>query len=149
LSGCLARLGLELGRLKTGTPPRLQKAVDRLSAIRTQPGDEEPAPFSYLNEYPVGPGSPPLTQVQCWIGAPPTKKSTRSSARICIARRCTAGRSIHRPALLPEHRRQSRALRRQDQHQIFLEPEGLDTDEIYCNGISTSLPAMCRSRSSA
>src|SRR5436189_854590 len=51
LSGCLARLGLELGRLKTGTPPRLKKETIDFSKFDLQPGDEDPAPFSYLNEY--------------------------------------------------------------------------------------------------
>src|SRR5215213_8509991 len=51
LSGCLARLGLELGRLKTGTPPRLKRQSIDFAAFEVQPGDEDPAPFSYLNEY--------------------------------------------------------------------------------------------------
>src|ERR1044071_2917954 len=51
LSGCLAKLGLELGRLKTGTPPRLKKETIDFSRFEEQPGDDEPAPFSFLNEY--------------------------------------------------------------------------------------------------
>src|SRR5947209_5852151 len=51
LSGCLAKLGLELGRLKTGTPPRLSKKSIDFSSFEPQPGDEQPFPFSYLNEY--------------------------------------------------------------------------------------------------
>src|SRR5207244_5683563 len=51
LSPCLARLGLELGRLKTGTPPRLHRPSINFAAFEPQPGDEEPMPFSYLNEY--------------------------------------------------------------------------------------------------
>src|SRR6185436_10079960 len=51
LSGCLARLGLELGRLKTGTPPRLKRQTIDFAAFELQAGDEQPAPFSYLNEY--------------------------------------------------------------------------------------------------
>src|SRR5207245_1271630 len=50
LSGCLARLGLELGRLKTGTPPRLNRRTIDFAAFEIQPGDENPAPFSYFNE---------------------------------------------------------------------------------------------------
>jgi hypothetical protein len=57
LSGCLARMGLELGRLKTGTPPRLRRGTIDFSSFELQPGDEEPTPFSYLNEYEVGSAS--------------------------------------------------------------------------------------------
>src|SRR5215207_7859390 len=69
LSGCLARLGLELGRLKTGTPPRLKRETIDFTRFEVQPGDEDPAPFSCLNEYQNRRWSPPLTQVNCWIGA--------------------------------------------------------------------------------
>src|SRR5687767_7849459 len=79
LSGCLARLGLELGRLKTGTPPRLDRKTIDFEKFEIQPGAEEPAPFSFLSEYASDahggadglsrPWSPPLTQVHCWIGA--------------------------------------------------------------------------------
>src|SRR5207247_9804154 len=67
LSGCLARLGLELGRLKTGTPPRLHRDSIDFSKFAQQPGDEEPAAFSYVNEY-GGCWKPVLTQVNCWLG---------------------------------------------------------------------------------
>src|SRR3954468_6208041 len=69
LSGCLARLGLELGRLKTGTPPRLKKQSIDFSQFEEQPGDEDAAPFSFLNEYGAARWAPPLSQVTCWIGA--------------------------------------------------------------------------------
>src|SRR4051794_24435638 len=78
LSGCLERLGLELGRLKTGTPPRLKKETIDFSKFEVQPGDDEPAPFSYLNEYqtrgvaaglPHAAWSPRLAQVPCHLGA--------------------------------------------------------------------------------
>src|SRR5438552_47531 len=95
LSGCLAKLGLELGRLKTGTPPRLDRDSIDFSKFEEQPGDEEPLPISYLNEYvakddgakadknataglpssilhppsSASHWSPPLPQTHCWIGA--------------------------------------------------------------------------------
>src|SRR6476646_2742576 len=67
LSGCLERLGLELGRLKTGTPPRLKRQTIDFAALEVQPGDDQPAPFSYLNEYTSANWRPPLPQVNCWI----------------------------------------------------------------------------------
>src|SRR4051812_39726597 len=78
LSGCLEKLGLELGRLKTGTPPRLKRETIDFSKFEMQPGDSEPAPFSYLNEYqtrgvaaglPHAAWSPRLSQVPCHLGA--------------------------------------------------------------------------------
>ncbi|MDQ3441678.1 MAG: FAD-dependent oxidoreductase, partial [Planctomycetota bacterium] len=69
LSGCLARLGLELGRLKTGTPPRLDRKTIDFAKFEIQPGDDEPSPFSFLNEYDNDTWRPPLTQTHCWIGA--------------------------------------------------------------------------------
>src|SRR4051794_32936296 len=68
LSGCLERLGLELGRLKTGTPPRLDRKTIDFEKFEVQLGDEEPFPFSSFNEYEVGgAGRPPQQQVACWI----------------------------------------------------------------------------------
>src|SRR5438034_6988744 len=69
LSGCLEKLGLELGRLKTGTPPRLKRDSIDFSRFELQPGDEAPAPFSYLNEYNDARWSPGLQQVPCHLGA--------------------------------------------------------------------------------
>src|SRR5207247_2523601 len=68
LSGCLEKLGLELGRLKTGTPPRLHRDSIDFSKFELQPGDANPAPFSFLNED-VNDWSPPLKQVCCHLGA--------------------------------------------------------------------------------
>src|SRR4051794_3668452 len=70
LSGCLSKLGLELGRLKTGTPPRLRRQSIDFAAFDIQPGDESPMPFSYLNEYNFGSTlrwAPPLSQVPCHL----------------------------------------------------------------------------------
>src|SRR5438874_4586812 len=69
LSGCLERLGLELGRLKTGTPPRLKRESIDFSRFEIQPGDDVPAPFSYLNEYSDERWFPRLEQVPCYLGA--------------------------------------------------------------------------------
>jgi tRNA uridine 5-carboxymethylaminomethyl modification enzyme len=140
LSGCLARLGLELGRLKTGTPPRLKKETIDFCKFEEQPGDNDPAPFSYLNEY-SGNWAPPLEQVNCWIGA--TNHQVHEIIRANLHRAPMYSGQIEStgPRYCPSI--EDKVVRFADKlsHHIFLEPEGLDTDEIYCNGISTSLPA--------
>jgi len=165
LSGCLARLGLELGRLKTGTPPRLDRKSIDFAAFETQPGDEVPLPFSYLNEYPgegsSGVGSapvpfdytttapppaapyiwrPPLTQVNCWIGH--TNQTVHEIIRANLHRAPMYSGQIAStgPRYCPSIEDKVVRFADKSSHHIFLEPEGLDTDEIYCNGISTSLP---------
>ncbi len=156
LSGCLARLGLELGRLKTGTPPRLDKPSINFSAFDEQPGDEEPLPFSYLNEYepdnfkfeisnlkPEIPPRwrPPLPQVNCWIGY--TNESIHQIIRANLHRAPMYSGQIAStgPRYCPSIEDKVVRFADKSSHHIFLEPEGLDTPEIYCNGISTSLPA--------
>jgi tRNA uridine 5-carboxymethylaminomethyl modification enzyme len=140
LSGCLARLGLELGRLKTGTPPRLDRDSIDFSKFETQPGDDVPAPFSYLNEY-ANPWSPPLAQVNCWIGA--TNAAIHDLIRANLHRAPMYSGQIEStgPRYCPSIEDKVVRFADKTSHHIFLEPEGLDTNEIYCNGISTSLPA--------
>jgi tRNA uridine 5-carboxymethylaminomethyl modification enzyme len=156
LSSCLARLGLEIGRLKTGTPPRLHRESIDFSKFELQPGDDEPMPFSYLNEYanstPLAPTnsgtqgaaprwSPPLPQISCWLGA--TSPAIHEIVRANLHRAPMYSGQIAStgPRYCPSI--EDKVVRFADKlsHQIFLEPEGLDTQEIYCNGISTSLPS--------
>jgi tRNA uridine 5-carboxymethylaminomethyl modification enzyme len=141
LSGCLERLGLELGRLKTGTPPRLKRESIDFSKFDLQPGDEAPAPFSYLNEYGNAPWSPKLQQVCCHLGA--TNHQIHDIIRANLHRAPMYSGQIQStgPRYCPSIEDKVVRFADKRQHQIFLEPEGLDTDEIYCNGISTSLPA--------
>ena len=140
LSGCLAELGLELGRLKTGTPPRLHRNSIDFSAFEPQPGDDEPTPFSYLNEYGRG-WKPPLPQVNCWIGK--TNRQIHDIIRANLHRAPMYSGQIQStgPRYCPSIEDKVVRFADKEHHQIFLEPEGLDTDEIYCNGISTSMPA--------
>ncbi len=150
LSGCLARLGLEIGRLKTGTPPRLRRESIDFSGFERQPGDEAPTPFSFLNEYAGGEGSarsahplawlPPLPQVHCWIGA--TNAAIHEIIRQNLHRAPMYSGQIAStgPRYCPSIEDKVVRFAEKDHHSIFLEPEGLDTSEIYCNGISTSLP---------
>ena len=141
LSGCLARLGLELGRLKTGTPPRLDRRTVDLSPFEAQPGDAEPSPFSYLNEYAADAWRPPLEQVHCWIGA--TNAAVHDLIRANLHRAPMYSGQIEStgPRYCPSIEDKVVRFADKQSHHIFLEPEGLDTDELYCNGISTSLPA--------
>jgi tRNA uridine 5-carboxymethylaminomethyl modification enzyme len=145
LSASLQNLGLEMGRLKTGTPPRLHRASIDFSAFEPQPGDERPAPFSYLNEYRRD-WSPPLPQVQCWIGG--TNERIHEIIRENLHRAPMYSGQIQStgPRYCPSIEDKVVRFADKTRHQIFLEPEGLDTDEIYCNGISTSLPADVQER---
>ena len=141
LSACLARLGLELGRLKTGTPPRLDRRSIDFAAFETQPGDEDPLPFSFLNEYSPDSWRPPLPQVNCWIGA--TNAAIHDVIRANLHRAPMYSGQIEStgPRYCPSIEDKVVRFADKQSHHIFLEPEGLGTDEIYCNGISTSLPA--------
>ncbi len=149
LSGCLERLGLELGRLKTGTPPRLDCNSIDFTQFDSQPGDEEPAPFSSLNEYPVlspqhsivTPWRPPLPQVNCWICATSEPIHELIRANLHRAPMYSGQIASTGPRYCPSIEDKVVRFADKPSHHIFLEPEGLDTDEIYCNGISTSLPA--------
>lgn len=143
LSGCLSRLGLELGRLKTGTPPRLKRQTIDFSVFERQQGDADPLPFSYLNEYSSGSESvwrPPLSQVDCYISA--TNEEIHRIIRANLHRAPMYSGQIQStgPRYCPSIEDKVVRFADKSAHHIFLEPEGLDTDEIYCNGISTSLP---------
>jgi tRNA uridine 5-carboxymethylaminomethyl modification enzyme len=140
LSGCLARLGFELGRLKTGTPPRLDRESIDFSRFDEQPGDVDPAPFSYLNEYGANDFVPPLQQIHCWIAG--TNESIHEIIRANLHRAPMYSGQIQStgPRYCPSIEDKVVRFADKTSHQIFLEPEGLDTNEIYCNGISTSLP---------
>ncbi len=154
LSGCLAALGLELGRLKTGTPPRLDRNTIDFSRFEVQPGDARPLPFSYLNEYPAaglpaGAGldfRPPQPQVTCWLGA--TNPQVHELIRANLHRAPMYSGQIQStgPRYCPSIEDKVVRFADRQSHHIFLEPEGLDTHEIYCNGISTSLPADVQER---
>ena len=141
LSGCLEKLGLELGRLKTGTPPRLDRKTIDFSRFEEQPGDAEPAAFSFLNEYDRESFRPPLQQIHCWIGA--TNPTIHDIIRANLHRAPMYSGQIAStgPRYCPSIEDKVVRFADKQSHHIFLEPEGLDTDEIYCNGISTSLPA--------
>ena len=126
--------GLPLGRLKTGTPPRLDGRTIDWEAVGTQPGDEEPEMFSFLNTRPFA------RQVSC--GITQTNARTHEIIEANLDRSAMYGGHIDGvgPRYCPSIEDKVVRFADKDSHQIFLEPEGLETDTIYPNGISTSLP---------
>jgi tRNA uridine 5-carboxymethylaminomethyl modification enzyme len=134
LSRTLERLGLRLGRLKTGTPPRLDGRTIDWAALEMQPGDVPPEPFSMLTERITTP------QVECGITR--TTETTHQVIRANVHRSPMYSGQIESrgPRYCPSIEDKIVRFGERDGHQIFLEPEGLDDDTVYPNGISTSLP---------
>jgi tRNA uridine 5-carboxymethylaminomethyl modification enzyme len=130
----LLRHGLRLGRLKTGTPPRLDgRTIDR-AGLQVQPGDAPPVPFSFLTERVANP------QIDCWITH--TNARTHALIRANLHRAPMYSGQIAATGVRYCPSIEDKVVRFADRerHQIFLEPEGLDDDTVYPNGISTSLP---------
>jgi tRNA uridine 5-carboxymethylaminomethyl modification enzyme len=134
LSATLARLGFVLGRLKTGTPPRLDGRTIDWASLEMQPGDTPPEPFSVLTE------RIETRQIQCGITR--TTSSTHRLIRDNVHRSpMYSGQIASRgPRYCPSIEDKIVRFGDRDGHQIFLEPEGLDDPTVYPNGISTSLP---------
>ena len=137
LGGWLARAGLTTHRLKTGTPPRLYRDSIDLSACAEQPGDAAPQPFSGRTDRTAFPAMP---QVSCHITH--TTAATHAVLRDGFDRSpiftgAIAGRG---PRYCPSIEDKLVRFADREQHQLFIEPDGLDSDLIYLNGFSTSLP---------
>jgi tRNA uridine 5-carboxymethylaminomethyl modification enzyme len=130
----LRTLGLNWTRLKTGTPPRLDGRTIDWSRFEPQPGDAEPTPFSFLTDKIDRP------QVQCHIGY--TTEETRRILREAIPRSPLYSGQIAGigPRYCPSIEDKIVKFPDKPRHQLFLEPEGLDTNEVYVNGMSTSMP---------
>lgn len=130
----LRKLGLPMGRLKTGTPPRLDGRTIDWAGLEVQPGDQEPAFFSSLTTSTATP------QVDCYITR--TTQTTHDIIRAAIHRSPMYAGRIEGvgPRYCPSVEDKVMRFGDRDGHQIFLEPEGLDDPLIYPNGISTSLP---------
>jgi len=135
LSRTLERIGFALGRLKTGTPPRLDGKTIDWSGLTMQPGDEPPEPFSMLTERIENP------QISCGITR--TIAATHKIIRENVHRSPMYSGQIKStgPRYCPSIEDKIVRFGERDGHQIFLEPEGLDDSTVYPNGISTSLPA--------
>jgi tRNA uridine 5-carboxymethylaminomethyl modification enzyme len=134
LSGSFEALGFALGRLKTGTPPRLDGRTIDWSAVEMQPGDDPPEPFSVL--------TPAITTPQIECGITRTTTATHEVIRANVHRSPMYSGQIQStgPRYCPSIEDKIVKFGDRDGHQIFLEPEGLDDPTVYPNGISTSLP---------
>ncbi len=134
LSLALERHGLALGRLKTGTPPRLDGRTIDWAALQMQPGDDPPEPFSALTD------RLPNPQIECGITR--TTPATHEVIRANVHRSPMYSGQIQSrgPRYCPSIEDKIVRFGDRDGHQIFLEPEGLDDPTVYPNGISTSLP---------
>jgi tRNA uridine 5-carboxymethylaminomethyl modification enzyme len=134
ISGALARLGFELRRFKTGTPARLNGRTIDYDKTELQPGDDDPQPFSFLTD------SIPAPQVPCWITY--TNEAVHELIRANLHRAPMYSGQIQSrgPRYCPSIEDKVVRFADKDRHQLFLEPEGRNTREVYVNGISTSLP---------
>ena len=134
LSKTLERAGFRLGRLKTGTPPRLDGTTIDWRGLEVQPGDDPPVPFSYLT------GAITTPQVNCHITG--TTPASHALIRENLHRAPMYAGQIKStgPRYCPSIEDKVVRFAGRGRHQIFLEPEGLDDDTVYPNGISTSLP---------
>jgi len=134
LGEALRRLGFQIGRLKTGTPPRLDARTIDFSKFQVQAGDPVPTPFSFRTRAITQP------QTVCWMGY--TNAETHRIIRENVHRAPLYSGQIKGigPRYCPSIEDKIVKFPDKPQHQLFLEPEGMDTNEIYVNGMSTSMP---------
>ncbi len=134
LSASLSRLGLRLGRFKTGTPPRVHRDSVDYGACQAQRGDEPPVPFSFRTE------RLDLEQVLCWLTS--TNEQVHELIRENLHRSPMYSGQIRGigPRYCPSVEDKVVKFSEKPRHTLFLEPEGWDAPEIYINGLSTSLP---------
>lgn len=134
LSNSLREAGFKLGRLKTGTPPRLDKKTIDFSKLQVQPGDTPPMPFSYMNDKVVV-----EQQLDCW--STHTNPTTHDVIRQNLDKSIHIRETVKGPRYCPSLESKVLRFAHKDQHLIWLEPEGFDNDVIYPNGISMTVPA--------
>lgn len=134
LAAQLSELALPVGRLKTGTPPRLDGRTIDWARLESQPGDEVPSVFSFLNR------APEARQISC--GITHTSEATHQIVRDNLGRSAMYGGHIDGvgPRYCPSIEDKVVRFADKTSHQVFLEPEGLDDHTVYPNGLSTSLP---------
>ncbi len=134
ISGALQRLGIEIDRFKTGTPPRLNAKTIDYQSVEEQPGDDQPQPFSYLT------GELSLEQLPCHITYTNAQVHELIRANLDRAPMYSGQINSRGPRYCPSIEDKVVRFADKDGHQLFLEPEGHQTQEVYVNGISTSLP---------
>jgi tRNA uridine 5-carboxymethylaminomethyl modification enzyme len=134
LSATLRRLGFELSRFKTGTPCRLNGRTINYRVLSPQPGDTEPQPFSFLTDRITQP------QLDCWLTETNAPVHELILANLHRAPMYSGQIESTGPRYCPSIEDKVVRFAEKPSHQIFLEPEGRNTTEVYCNGISTSLP---------
>jgi len=152
LGESLKKLGLRETRLKTGTPPRLDGRTIDWSKFEEQPGDADPTPFSFRSAPQDGEATwtPPLRQISCHIATTTTETLELIRANVHRSPMFTGQIEGIGPRYCPSIEDKIVRFPDKTSHQFFLEPEGLNTHEVYINGMSTSLPmdvqqAMVRS----
>jgi len=134
LSASLQRLGIVLGRFKTGTPPRIDRKSVDFSKMIEQPGDPEPLRFSFISP------PPQREQLSCWLthsNAATHKAVMDNITRAPLFTGVIKGRG---PRYCPSFEDKVVRFAHKDSHQLFIEPEGRHTDEMYVQGLNTSLP---------
>lgn len=134
LSKSLREAGFKLGRLKTGTPPRLAKGSIKFDILEKQPGDDPPAPFSYLNDK-----VSVEDQLLCW--ATYTNKASHDIARANLDKTVHIRETVKGPRYCPSLESKIIRFSDKERHIVWLEPEGFDSDVIYPNGLSMTIPA--------
>ncbi|MEG3641439.1 tRNA uridine-5-carboxymethylaminomethyl(34) synthesis enzyme MnmG [Magnetococcus sp. PR-3] len=134
LAVSMKSLNLEMARFKTGTPPRLDARTIDVEALQRQDGDVSPSPFSFIHDKVCRP------HVSCWIGN--TTKRTKQIIQNNLHRSAMYSGQIEGvgPRYCPSIEDKIKKFEGRDTHQVFLEPEGVSTNEVYVNGISTSMP---------
>lgn len=137
ISAALEGLGFEIGRLKTGTPPRVDGRSIDYSKLEIQYGDDDASPFSFMTDSPLPTAK---EQLSCWIGY--TNSSVHDVLRTGFDRSPMFNGRIKSvgPRYCPSIEDKINRFADKDRHQLFLEPEGWNTYEMYLNGFSTSLP---------
>ena len=138
LSTSLGAIGFEIKRMKTGTPPRINGNTMNLSVMSEQPGDMPPVPFSHFTHAPSWAANRP--QLPCWLTY--TNAATHDVIRKNMHRSPLYSGIIKStgPRYCPSIEDKVVRFAERERHQVFLEPEGFETQEFYANGISTSLP---------
>ncbi len=134
VSKALLNFGFEMGRLKTGTPPRVHRDSINYDVCETQPGDEYPTPFSFMTDALL------QSQVCCWITYTNPQAHGHIKANLHRAPMYSGQIESTGPRYCPSIEDKIVRFADKPRHQVFLEPEGYDDERVYCNGIPTSLP---------